>query len=71
MFNVINHILRTIKRIQNKFFGGLDAIILSDFYQTSPIKDYWIFYSLNDIINALSANFWKNNVKCYELTLVL
>jgi hypothetical protein len=32
MFNVIDHQLRAIKHIQNKFFGNLDVIMLSDFY---------------------------------------
>jgi hypothetical protein len=32
MFNVINNKLRSIKHIQNKFFGGVDVIIRSDFY---------------------------------------
>jgi hypothetical protein len=32
MFNVINNRLRSIKHIQNKFFGGVDVIITSDFY---------------------------------------
>jgi hypothetical protein len=32
MFNVINKRLRSIKHIQNKFFGGVDVIITSDFY---------------------------------------
>jgi len=45
--------------------------MLGDFYQTPLVKDCWIFYSLNDSINALAPNFWKNNVKCYELTLVM
>jgi len=59
MFNVINHRLRAIKHIQNEFLDGLDVIMSSDFYQAPPIKDYWVFSSLNDIINALAPNFWK------------
>jgi hypothetical protein len=57
MFNVIDHLSRIIKHNQNKIFGGLNAIISCDFYQTPPIKDYWILYSLNDIINASALNF--------------
>jgi hypothetical protein len=59
MFNVIDRRSRTIKHIQNKFFDGLNAIISCDFYQTPPIKNYWIIYSLNDIINALAPKLWK------------
>jgi hypothetical protein len=30
MFNVINNRLRSIKHIQNKFFGGVDVIMTGD-----------------------------------------
>jgi hypothetical protein len=63
MFNVIYYQLKAIKHIQNNFFGVLDVIMLGDFYQTLPIKDCWVFYSLNVSINALTPNLWKNNVK--------
>jgi hypothetical protein len=33
MFNVINNRLNSIKHIQNNFFGGVDVIMISDFYQ--------------------------------------
>jgi hypothetical protein len=59
MFNVIGHRLRAIKHIQNEFFGHLNAIMSSDFYQAPLVKDYWVFSSLNDTINALAPNFWK------------
>jgi hypothetical protein len=62
MFNVIYYQLKVIIHIQNKFFGVLDVIMLGDFYQRLPIKDCWIFYSLNDSINALTLNFWGKNV---------
>jgi len=29
------------------------------------------FFSFNDTINALAPFFWKNNVKCFELSLVM
>jgi hypothetical protein len=32
LFNVINNKLRSIKHIQNKFFGGVDVIMRGDFY---------------------------------------
>jgi hypothetical protein len=34
MFNIIEIRLRFIKHIQNKFFGGVDVIMIGDFYQT-------------------------------------
>jgi hypothetical protein len=71
LFFVIDHRLRPIKHIQNEFFNGLDVIMPGDLYQTPPVKDCWVFSSLNDIVNALAPNFWKNNIKCYELTLVM
>ncbi len=45
--------------------------MLGEFYQTPLIKDCWVFSSLNDTINALTPNFWKNNVICYELILIM
>ncbi len=35
------------------------------------LKIVGFFLSLNDTINALAPKFWKNNVKCYELVLVM
>jgi hypothetical protein len=32
MFNVIDNRLKSIKHIQNNFFGGVDVIMTSDFY---------------------------------------
>jgi hypothetical protein len=43
MFNVIDNRLKSIKHIQNKFFGGVDVIMTCDFYQTPIVKDSWIF----------------------------
>jgi hypothetical protein len=43
MFNIIDNKLRSIKHIQNKFFGGVDVIMTGDFYQAPPMKDNWIF----------------------------
>jgi hypothetical protein len=39
MFNVINNRLKSIKHIQNIFLGGVDVIMISDFYQASLVKD--------------------------------
>jgi hypothetical protein len=60
MFNAINNKLRSIKYIQNKFFGGVDVIMASDFYQAPPMKDNWIFQNIKDNVNALTSNFGKH-----------
>ncbi len=39
MFNVINNRLRSIKHIQNKFFGGVDVIMIGDFYEAPHVKN--------------------------------
>jgi hypothetical protein len=38
MLNVIDNILRSIEHIQNKFFGGVDVFMTSDFYQRPFVK---------------------------------
>ncbi len=43
MFNVINNRLRSIKHIQNNFFGGVDVIMIGGFFQAPLMKDSWIF----------------------------
>jgi len=62
MFNIIDNKLRSIKHIQNKFFGGVDVIMTSDFYQTPPMKDNWIFQNIKNNVNALTPNFWQTSV---------
>jgi hypothetical protein len=71
MFNVRDHQLRAIKHIENEFLSGLNVITSRRLSSNTLVKVCWIFYFLNDSINALAPNFWKNNVKCYELTLVM
>jgi len=71
MFNVIDNRLRSIKHIQKNFFGGVDVIITSDFYQTPPTKDSLIFQNIKNNINALTPNFWQTHVQCYELNKVM
>jgi hypothetical protein len=57
-FNVIHNRLKSIKHIQNKFLGGVDVIMRSDFFQTPPMKDSWIFQNIKNNVNALTPNFW-------------
>jgi hypothetical protein len=57
IFNVINNRLRSIKHSQNNFFGGIDVIMTSDFFQAPPMKDSWIFQNIKDNVTALAPNF--------------
>ncbi len=71
MFNVINNRLRSIKHIQNNFFGGVDVIMTCDFYQTPLVKDNWIFQNIKNNVNALTPNFWQTYVQCYKLNKII
>jgi hypothetical protein len=56
IFNVINNRLRSIKHIQNKKIGGVDIIMIGDFYQKPLVKDSWNFQNIKDNVNALAPN---------------
>jgi hypothetical protein len=71
MFYVIDNRLRSIKHIQNNFFGGVDVIITSEFYQTPLMKDSWIFQNIKNNVNALAPNFWQTYVQCNELNKIM
>ncbi len=71
MFIVIDNRLRSIKHIQNKFFGGVDVIMIGDLYQMPLMKDSWIFQNIKDNVNALTPNFLQTYVRCYELNKVM
>jgi hypothetical protein len=71
IFNVIDNRLRSIKHIQNNFFGGFDVIMTFDFYQAPLVKDNWIFQNIKDNVNALAPIFWQTYVQCYELNKVM
>jgi hypothetical protein len=71
MLNVINNKLRFIKHIQNKFFNGVDVIMIGDFYQAPLVKDSWIFQNIKNNVNALAPTFWQTYVQCYELNKVM
>ncbi len=62
MLNVIDNRLRSIKHIQNRFFGGVDVIMTYDFYQTPLVKDSWIVHNINYNVNALAPYFWQTYV---------
>ena len=71
MLNAIDQRLRSIKHVQNKFFGGLDVIVTGDFYQTPPVRDKWIFQKIDEGLSALAPNFWQDHIKCHELNTVM
>jgi hypothetical protein len=69
MFNAIDNRLRSIKHIQNNFFGVVNVIMIGDFYETPLVKDSWIFQNIKNNVNTLTPNFW--HVKCYKLNKVV
>jgi hypothetical protein len=57
MYNVINNRLRSTKQIENNFFGGVDVILIRDFFQAPLVKDNWIFQNIKNNVNALASKF--------------
>ena len=57
----LHHCLLTILKL---FFCG-------DLCQAQPIHDYWIFEQPRFKSIAIPYNFWKHNVKCFELKQVM
>jgi hypothetical protein len=67
----IDNNLKSIKHIQNKFFGGVDVIMTSDFYRAPLMKDTWIFQNIKNNVNTLTQIFWQTYVQCYEINKVM
>ncbi len=57
MLSFIYHKLRVIKQVHKELMGGLDVIMIGDFYQTSPVRNLWIFKSKPSRFNILGINF--------------
>jgi hypothetical protein len=51
--------------------GGLDVIMISDFYQTPHVQDLWIFKQISNTSNTIASNYWSEYVQCYELQEVM
>jgi hypothetical protein len=52
--------------------GGLDVIMISDFYQTPPVRNSWILKPITNIFNIIALNdYWLEYVQCYELQEVM
>ncbi len=54
-----------------RVIGGVDVIMISDFYQSPHVKDSWIFQNIKNNVNALTLNFWQTYVQCYELNKIM
>ncbi len=67
MLHVIDNRLRSIKHIQNKFFGDVDVIMIGDFYQAPFINGNWIFQNIKDNVNALTPKNLQTYVQRHEL----
>ncbi len=63
MINVMNNRLRSIKHIQKSFFGGVDVIMIGDFYQTPLMKNSWIFQNIKDNVKPWIQLFYANIMK--------
>jgi hypothetical protein len=63
--------LRSIKHVHTKFFGNIDVIITSDFYQIHIVCDVGLFKINMNNIDSLAPNFWMEKIKCYELKQVM
>jgi hypothetical protein len=51
--------------------GGLDVIMISDFYQTPLVQDSWVFKPITNTFNTIALNYWLEYVHCYELEKVM
>jgi hypothetical protein len=71
MLNAINQRLRLIKHVQNKKFGGLDVMVIGDFYQAPPVRDKWVFQRIDEGLDAIAPKFWHYHIKCYELNTLM
>jgi hypothetical protein len=71
MLTFVDYKLGDIKKTPKEFMGGLDVIMTSGFYQTSPMQDSWIFKSRTNGLNILGILFWQENIKFYELKLAM
>jgi hypothetical protein len=63
----IDNRLRSIKHVHTKYFGNIDMIFSGDIYQTHPIQYYLIFEQPTVNMKIVTHDFWKDNIKFFEL----
>jgi hypothetical protein len=63
----IDNRLRNIKHVHTKYFGDIDMIFCGDLYQAQPIQDSLIFEQPTVNMQTMTHDFWKDNIKCFEL----
>jgi hypothetical protein len=51
--------------------GGLDVIMIDNFYQAPYVLDSWIFKPIINILNSIVINYWSKYVPCYELKQII
>jgi hypothetical protein len=48
--------------------GGLNVIMISDFYQAPLVQNSWILKPITNTFNIIALNYyWLEYVQCYEL----
>ncbi len=62
MLTFIDCKLRIIKQAHNEFSGGLDVIMISDFYQTPLLRNSWVFKQISNNFNNIASNYWSEYV---------
>jgi hypothetical protein len=63
----IDNRLGSIKHVHTKYFGNIDMIFCGDLYQAHPIQDSLIFEQPTINMETLTHEFWRDNIKCFEL----
>jgi hypothetical protein len=71
MISFINNKVHIIKQVHNEFMGGLNVIMIGDFYQAPLVQNSWIFKPITNIFNTIALNYWLKYVQCYELQEVM
>lgn len=59
--------LRKILHTPTSYFGNVDMIFSSDFYQANPVRDSLIFENPKINKNTIPYNFWLDKIKFYQL----
>jgi hypothetical protein len=49
--------------MHTKFFGNIDVIIASDFYQVQDVRDAWVFKTNMNNLDSLTLTFWMENIQ--------